>query len=100
LKAVQVRFRPQALQDIEEACNWYESQGAGLSNALLSDLNSVLDQIKLFPASARSGRRGKRLMPLRRFPYILVYDWDGLGLEVLAVFHSKKNQTPFTVHEG
>jgi toxin ParE1/3/4 len=57
----EIRLRPEAEKDIEDAAFWYENQREGLGSQFLDEilhtLKSVTQQPSLFPAVHRGTRR-------------------------------------------
>ena len=63
-----VRLRPQAEQEIRDACDWYDARQPGLGRRLYAEIESKIEAIgqnpTLFPIVLKTYRR----TILRRFP--------------------------------
>lgn len=90
-----LRVAPEAAEEAQEAARWYERQG-GVGGAFLDAVAATLDEVRQWPRSGAlvdgatpSGR--VRRIPLRRFPYHLVYAIDDDDIvHVLAVAHDRR----------
>ena len=90
-------FRPEseASAELEDAALWYERQRPGLGLEFVQAVDLALDQIAEWP---QIGRRvvgvpnevPARKVPVKRFPYHVVYlDWEG-ALRILAFAHDSR----------
>jgi plasmid stabilization system protein ParE len=86
-----IAFRPEALLEVEEAIDWYESRGKGLGTEFLRAFEAALARIhrnsELYPIVRGLARRA----PIRRFPYNVVYSLDGEQLLIIACFHTSRD---------
>lgn len=89
------RPEPEASAELEDAALWYEAQRQGLGLELVEAIDLALEQIVRWP---QIGRRVPRLpadlpvrrVPVKRFPYHVVYlHWEG-GVRVLAFAHDSR----------
>jgi len=88
----QFRPEPEASAELEDAALWYEGQRLGLGLELVHAVDLALEQIAGWP---QIGRRVAglptslpvRKVPVKRFPYHVVYlTWEGT-LRILAFAH-------------
>ena len=88
----QVIVRPAAAADIEEAYQWYESQGPGLGEGFLAALRLLRDRVledpEAFPVLHRDTRRA--FIP-RRYPYGVFYRIYGDTIVIVACMHAKRD---------
>jgi toxin ParE1/3/4 len=86
-----IAFRPEALLEMEEAIDWYETRGKGLGSEFLRAFEAVLARIdrhsELYPIVHGPARRA----PIRRFPYNVIYFADSEQLLIIACFHTSRN---------
>jgi plasmid stabilization system protein ParE len=71
----------------------YDREIPGLGDRLWSDIQAVVDLIAKHPAIGEAVRRTKgavRRVPLRHFPFFLIYRERGDFLEIVALAHSSR----------
>ena len=90
-----VRFASEAEVDLDDAVRWYERQRAGLGLALVAEVNEVVSGIERCPqlgalvphvGTALTARR----IPVRRFPYYVVWVVTDDLIYVVAVAHNRR----------
>ena len=83
---MKLSFSDEALQDAQQAADWYIEQDAwSAAVALQQELKAALSRIAQQPGLGTLGPEGTRILPLHRFPVSLVYRVDGDTLRVIAV---------------
>lgn len=86
-----VRVRPEALNDLVQAWEWYEERRGGLGDEFRACVDTAIGEIAqgpfIYPCVFGSIRR--RI--LRRFPYAILFLVEIEHIEVLAVFHSARS---------
>jgi toxin ParE1/3/4 len=90
-----VRFEDDAEEELRAAVARYEAERPGLGAALLAEVQRVIDLVEKFPgAGAQVPRVGTRYetrgVPLRRFPYVVVYRERTEELQVVAFAHTSR----------
>jgi plasmid stabilization system protein ParE len=88
------RFLESAVQDLLEACRYYNAQDPECGARLENEVDRALVHLCMFPRAARSIDSVYRSHKLRRFPYHLIYRIDDDHLLIVAVAHSARK--PFT----
>ncbi len=87
----QLRVRPQAEQDLQEATNWYEQQRPGLGSEFLDEVlrtfNKISEQPALYPVLYRNTHRALT----QRFPFGVYYLWQGDVIVVVAIMHGSRS---------
>ena len=87
-----IELRPDAAEDLAEACDWYESEREGLGERFLASVAEMLDDIasrpELGPVWDTEAPTRRRV--LRRFPYVVFYRFTPDAVEILAVAHAKR----------
>ena len=91
----EVRLAAEALDEANDAADWYEGRRAGLGAAFLVVLDRCLDfraeHPHAFPRLADTAPRlGIRRALLNRFPYAVVFFELPDRLQVLAVAHTSR----------
>jgi plasmid stabilization system protein ParE len=86
-----VVFRPAAVEELREARDQYDAQRPGLGDELGQIVTATLDRIASHPAAFPEVMPGVRRAVMDRFPYGIFYRQTPEALEVLAVFHHRRD---------
>jgi plasmid stabilization system protein ParE len=82
---------PEAEQDANQAYRWYEEQESGLGEEFFrcidARINSIQRNPTIYPIVYKSYRRGV----VRRFPYVVFYEYLDNTIVVYAVFHCSQD---------
>jgi plasmid stabilization system protein ParE len=80
---------PPAQHQIREIAHWYATRGVpAVAERFLSEFRRAVDGLKIMAEShAVDERFGRRRAYLKRFPYTVWYEVEGLCVTVLAVTH-------------
>jgi plasmid stabilization system protein ParE len=82
---------PEAEDDVAQAYTWYENQELGLGEEFLrcvdACIQSILRNQEMYPIAHQNYRRAM----IRRFPYVLFYEYSGSMITVYAVFHCSQD---------
>lgn len=81
-------FKEEAYNDVLETRLWYESRQKGLGNRFLDEIEEHLKIIEREPRLFQTRKNNWRYCPLRKFPYLIVYEIEQEDLIVYAVFNS------------
>ena len=83
-----------ALDDLQNALDWYESQSLGLEQRFSKAVNERLTFIAEYPEASAIRVEGFRGSQLKKFPFTIYYDYDASlnVLYVAAVLHNKRNK--------
>ncbi|MFA7382762.1 MAG: type II toxin-antitoxin system RelE/ParE family toxin [Desulfurivibrionaceae bacterium] len=81
----------EAHQDISEAYSWYDDQRLGLGEEFLSCVDACLQAICRMPEQCPVVHEEYRRALVRRFPYVVFYEYDGARVTVFAIFHTARN---------
>ena len=82
--------KAEAVRDLSEAFNWYETTRTGLGIEFLDEVEVYYDRIMKNPEQYQS-HRNQRIAVMYRFPYKIVYEVEGETIVVYAVYHDKRN---------
>ncbi len=86
-------------EDILEAANWYEDREKGLGLKFIDDLEQLIKYIEHNPLLFCQIKPFVYQAPFKIFPYVLIYNLNGLKVIIIAVFdcyqHPKKLQNRF-----
>ena len=88
----EVVIEPPALQDIQEALDYYDSKSPGLGYEFEAELDhffEVLENTQFFQVRYDE----TRCLPLKRFPYMIHYSLDEKNQTVIirAIFNTSRN---------
>lgn len=83
-------YRPEALDDLDDAYEWYEQQRDGLGEEFLESYLSLIGRILQFPELYGVLLHDVRAAPLRRFPYVVFYRAEQDRIVVIAVQHGSR----------
>jgi hypothetical protein len=87
--ASELIIEPEAQNEIEEAIDWYETQQIGLGLEFLNYLDGYFQTLKNQKALFEIKRKPVfRELPLKRFPYIIIYEVIPNQIIVYSVFHT------------
>ena len=89
---MKLRLHRAALEELEEAADWYERHGRGLGDELVEELDAALVTVNVSPlAWPAIGTRGLRRFVLPRFPYAVIYGVRHDEIRVFAIAHQKRH---------
>ena len=89
--AAELRFAPEAEQDIAEAYGWYEGHRVGLGEEFLGCVDVCIQAILRAPELHAVIHAEYRRALVRRFPYVVIYKHEASALTVYAVFHTSRD---------
>ncbi len=84
-----------AVMEAQEAAYWYETQRAGLGREFRQALKQSLEILREgivtgIPWPGALGERGVKRIPMKRFPYNVVFAAIDENIVVLAVAHQRR----------
>jgi plasmid stabilization system protein ParE len=83
-------FHPDAAEEARNAAAYYEGIRAGLGTDFQAELESALSRIRENPLMYAVESAAKRICPLHRFPYSVVYKDLEDRIWVVAVAHQRR----------
>jgi len=100
-----VRPNTEAEDEIRAAIAWYENEREGLGRELWDELQETIALISEFPAIGNVVHRAKvrgvvRRVPLRRFPYFVVYRDRADYIELVALAHMSRRPGYWKLRSG
>ncbi|MCE8014344.1 type II toxin-antitoxin system RelE/ParE family toxin [Billgrantia desiderata] len=87
----ELRLRPEAEWDIEEAAHWYEAQREGLGHDFVNAVEDILDKVRAKPLAYPVVYRGSRRALIQKFPFGIHFIVVGSIISVLAVIHGSRH---------
>lgn len=90
-----VRPNAEAEGEFRDYIRWYENETAGLGDRLWLEIQTAIDLIGGHPSIGEVVRRVRtrgtvRRVPLRRFPFFLVYREHDDHIEIVALAHTSR----------
>ena len=86
-----IRFTPEADAELTGAREWYSHQRKDLDLEFMQCIDNVLSRIadnpRVFPLVYRELRRAV----VQRFPFAVFYELTSDDVQVIAVFHSRRD---------
>ncbi|WP_346986440.1 type II toxin-antitoxin system RelE/ParE family toxin [Chryseobacterium sp. POE27] len=84
-------IKPDAEKDIDEALEWYKSQGEKLPLQLLDSLHTVFSKIQNHPEHYQKRYKNTRVIFTKKFPYAVYFTLENETVFIHAVLHNKQN---------
>jgi toxin ParE1/3/4 len=82
---------PEAEDELADGATFYTGRaGASVSAAFLSEFNRAAQLLVMHPGLGTPTSRNRRLFPLRRFPYSLLYRVEDDCVRIVAVTHHRR----------
>lgn len=81
----------EAEQDVADAYIWYEEQEFGLGEEFLRCVDACILLIRRNPEIGRVVYESYRRAVVRRFPYVVFYEYLNDTIIIYSVFHSSQN---------
>ncbi|WP_232251450.1 type II toxin-antitoxin system RelE/ParE family toxin [Oscillatoria acuminata] len=82
---------PEAEQDVAQAFGWYEEQEFGLGEEFLRCIDACIQFIWRSPGIYPVVHESYRRAVVRRFPYVVFYEYSDTTVMIYAVFHCSQN---------
>lgn len=86
-----VRLHPDAQMEFDRAIEWYERERPGLGETFGLRVKEVLERISKTPEIHGRVFGDVRCTLVRHFPYAVYYRIESHWIEVVSVFHAKRN---------
>ena len=83
--------RREARAEMAEAFQWYEARSVGLGHEFLRVVSVAFTSIQRAPEQYAIAVDDIRMVPLRRFPYVVYFVGTPRGISVIAVIHSRRH---------
>jgi len=86
-----IRFTPEADDELAEARQWYARQRENLDTELMQSVDEALTRVVTNPNQYPIVYQTLRRAVLRRFPFAIFYEFATDEIQVIAVFHSRRD---------
>src|SRR5476649_347668 len=84
-------IRPLAVQDMQEAFDWYEQQKPGLGGEFLENVEKCFLSIRTSPKAFKPVKNKYRRALLKRFRYAVFFSHEEDCVTIYSVFHTAQN---------
>jgi toxin ParE1/3/4 len=90
-----IKILKSALDDLQDALDWYESQSEGLEQRFSKEINERLKFIATYPEASHIRAENFRGTQLKKFPYSIYYSFDEPNnlIQVSAILHDKRDKS-------
>lgn len=86
-----LEFSAKAEEEFHEARKWYDEKREGLGSAFTEEVFDLINLLSKNPYLFGVKFAAYREAPLKRFPYILVYQIEGDTIYIDMVFHTSRD---------
>lgn len=88
-----IKIEPEALQDIQEATDWYNKQLQGLGSRFQKQVIVQINSLRGNHSSYAIRYADVRCMIIKKFPFMVHFtaDENQKVVEVFAIFHTSRN---------
>ena len=87
---MKVEFFPLAQFELQEAAAHYEGKVQGLGDDFILEVERVVGVLTELPSLGEKLDPVHRRIPLRRFPYALIFRRDAETIRIVAVAHRRR----------
>ena len=89
--AAEVRFAPEAADDVTAGFRWYEEQRPGLGSQFLDCVVACLERVRRSPELHARVQGEFRRAFVRRFPYAVFYELVDQTVTVYGIVHTARD---------
>ena len=82
---------PEVEQDVGQAYAWYETQRAGLGEEYLNCVDACIQGLQRSPEIHAKVHNDYRRAMVRRFPYVIFYEYEKDTVIIYCVFHASRD---------
>ena len=86
-----ILLKEEAEIDIMDAYKWYESKQESLGGDFLDELEDYINVLERDPLIFQVRKGNRRYCPMKRFPFLLVYEIEKSTVIIYAVFNAYQN---------
>jgi plasmid stabilization system protein ParE len=88
---MRVEYHPLTVSDLNDAVAYYNSQRAGLGEALRSEVLAAIERIRANPALYAVVEQEIRRCFVHRFPYSILFRSRGETIRILVIRHHRRH---------
>ena len=90
MAASAIAVHPEAINDAQQAYQWYRLRNEIAANAFRFEVERAIDLISKSPRRWPAYLHGTRRYLLMRFPFSIVYRHTDPGVQILAIAHGRR----------
>jgi plasmid stabilization system protein ParE len=90
---VQIIVKPHAEIDIRQAHAWYQAINPEIAGRYLLELDASMKFVAQYPEASPVSLVTCRQYVMKRFPYLIIYEYSDETIFVHAVFHVSRDRT-------
>lgn len=94
-KKYKVNFIPEALNDIENAKEWYNYKKENLGEEFVDEVEKSVESIQNNPFQYAEKYKKMRQVKTNRFPYLISYIIEKIEVIILSVFYGGRDPKEF-----
>ena len=87
---------PPSNKELEEAIGYYNDQMPGLGEQFYNAFLSSVDYISIAPDAWGKVAKNTRRINIKRFPYLILYVFDGNDILITCIAHQHRNPTYYS----
>jgi hypothetical protein len=87
---VPIELHSAVYEEIENSRQWYDDVSISLGNRFLQEVDRGMERIREAPDTWPAYISGTRRFFLHRFPFAIVYKFDGEKARVFALMHLRR----------
>ncbi len=88
-----IRFRPEVIDDLDQAPKWYDERRNGLGAEFLAACKEAAGKLEENRERAAAGERGVRSMRISRFPYVIHYRIESQIVVIFAIMFGGRDSS-------
>ena len=86
-----IRYHSGFDSDVIHAAAWYDERQPGLGSDFLARVRRTVSELIKDPRRRSAVDLGIRYWPVKRFPYVVFYDFTDTEIMVLGVMHTSQD---------
>jgi plasmid stabilization system protein ParE len=90
--AAELIITPEAREDLDQIYTWYEARRLGKGEDFLLSVEASLSTICRTPEIHAKAFGTCRSTLIRKFPYVMIYEFEVRTVTVYGVFHTSRDQ--------
>lgn len=88
-----IELHPSAVQELNEAFEWYEDRSPGLGHRFIEAIDKKFAELSIHPERYPKKKASFREVAMKVFPYVIIYEFlqKKKLVFVYYIFHTKRN---------
>ena len=98
--AESLRYHPDFYADVISTAEWYADRNPKLGDDVVARIYSTISEITADPKRRTDVEYGIRYWPVKRFPYVVLYDVTHSEILILGAMHTSQDADKFRKRRG